>query len=157
MADLETRAGLSAWEGRPVRWAACLSAAGHDVLAFARLLPAPVPAEPAADATLVELLPSQMTVVQMYLALVRAGQTRVAPADGLAEQVRDAVHDRVAGRWRLCLTRPQMESVAYALWLRQVTGAAGEARRFARDYGIVHVPGSDEEVPVVAHGPHACL
>ncbi|MFJ3800023.1 DUF6417 family protein [Streptomyces sp. NPDC090088] len=136
----ETRAELSAWEQRPVRWAARLPAASHDVLAFARLLPDPAPPKPPADARPVQLLPSQMMVVQMYLALVRAGQTKTVPADGLAEQVRDAVRDRVAGRWRLCLTRPQMESVAYALWLRQVTGAAGEARRFARDYGIFHDP-----------------
>ncbi|MFF7987932.1 hypothetical protein ACFZDK_54500 [Streptomyces sp. NPDC007901] len=36
VADRETRAELSAWQGRPVRWAVRLSAIGHDVIAFAR-------------------------------------------------------------------------------------------------------------------------
>ncbi|MER7178562.1 DUF6417 family protein [Streptomyces hyaluromycini] len=150
LADRETRAELSAWEGRPVRWAARLPAAGHDVFAFAQLLPGPASPVPAADAQMVELLPSQMMVVQMYLALVRAGQTKVMPAEGLAEQARDAVHDRPAARWRLYLTQTQMESVAYALWLRQITGSAAEARRFARDYGTVHAPG-----PAVGRSPAA--
>jgi hypothetical protein len=113
-------------------------------LAFARALPDPAPPPPAAGAQLVELLPSQMTVVQMYLTLARAGETKALPAEGLVEQVRDAVHDRAAWRWRLRLTPGQMGSVAYALWLRQVTGSAAEARRFARDYGHCHVVGCVE-------------
>ncbi|MGW7546787.1 DUF6417 family protein [Streptomyces sp. NPDC054770] len=46
------------------------------------------------------------------------------------------MHDRVAWRWRLYLTAVQMQSVAYLLWLRQVTGSAAEVRRFSRDYDI---------------------
>ncbi|MFI6245171.1 DUF6417 family protein [Streptomyces sp. NPDC051016] len=148
IANRETRAELSAWEGRPVRWAARLSGAGHDVLAFARLLPDPAPPAPAPAAQMVELLPSQMTAVRMYCALVRADQAKVPSAQGLAELVRDAVYDRAAGRWRLHLTTAQLESVAYALWLRQVTGSAGEARRFTRDYGIEPVaPRNGEASP----------
>lgn len=67
----------------------------------------------------VQLLPSQMPVVQMYLALVWARQMKTAPADGRAEQVRDAVYDRLAGRWRLCLTWPRME------WVARVVAAPG--------------------------------
>ncbi|MFF7987572.1 hypothetical protein ACFZDK_52435 [Streptomyces sp. NPDC007901] len=99
VADRETRAELSAWEGRPVRWVVRLSAVGHDVIAFARLQPARAPSEPAGDAPLVELLPSQMAVMQVYIGLFRAGEISVRPAEGLAEQVRDAVHDRGASRW----------------------------------------------------------
>ena len=91
VADRETRAELSAWEGRPVRWAVRLSEIGRDVIAFARSQPAPAPPEPSADARLVELLPSQMAVLQMYIGLLRAGEISARSAEGLAEQVRDAV------------------------------------------------------------------
>ncbi|MFF1545014.1 DUF6417 family protein [Streptomyces sp. NPDC058291] len=62
------------------------------------------------------------------------------PAEGLAERVRTAVHDRGAGRWRLMLTQEQMESVAYGFWLHRLTGSAAEANRFHRDYGVLHSP-----------------
>ncbi|MEV5842230.1 DUF6417 family protein [Streptomyces sp. NPDC051985] len=149
VADRETRAELSAWEGRPVRWAVRLSAIGHDVIAFARSQPAPARSEPAADARVVELLPSQMVVMQMYIGLFRAGEISVQPAEGLAEQVRDAVHDRGAGRWRLHLTAVQMRSVAYAFWLHQMTGSAAGARRFSRDYGLAYRP----DAPAAQTGP----
>ncbi|MFF7987931.1 DUF6417 family protein [Streptomyces sp. NPDC007901] len=89
---------------------------------------------------MVELLPSQMAVMQIYIGLFRAGEISVRPAEGLAEQVRDAVHDRGAGRWRLHLTAEQMRSVAYAFWLHQMTGSTAGARRFSRDYGLAYRP-----------------
>ncbi|MER6560561.1 DUF6417 family protein [Streptomyces sp. NPDC001027] len=138
-ADRETRAELSAWEGRAVRWAVRLSAAGHDLLAYARTRPAPASSGPGPRERLVELLPSQMAALRVFVAL--AGQLRQPPAPGLAEQVRAAVHDRSAGRWQLCLTREQMESVAYGFWLHRLTGSALEANRFGRDYAVMHRPG----------------
>ncbi|XES01337.1 DUF6417 family protein [Streptomyces sp. S1D4-11] len=40
-----------------------------------------------------------------------------------------------------------MESVAYGLWLRRMTGSAAEANRFGREYSVVHDPvrASDED------------
>jgi hypothetical protein len=140
-ADRETRAELSAWEGRPVRWAARVSAAGHDLLAYARSRPAPTRPTPARGVTPVELLPSQMTALRVFVGL--ADQLTTPPAQGLAEQVRTAVHDRGAGRWRLMLTQEQMQSVAYGFWLHRLTGSAAESNRFERDYGIVHIPETD--------------
>ncbi len=137
-ADRETRAALSAWEGRPVHWAVRLSVAGHDLLAYARTRPAPASCGPGPRERLVELLPSQMAALRVFVAL--AGQLRTPPAAGLAEQVRAAVHDRGAGRWRLCLTGEQMESVAYGFWLHRLTGSALEANRFSRDYAVTHRP-----------------
>lgn len=98
-ADRETRAELSAWEGRPVRWAGQLSPAGHDLLAYARSRPAPTPAAAKRGTTPVDLLPSQMAALKVFVSL--AGQLTTPPAEGLAERVRTAVHDRAAGRWRL--------------------------------------------------------
>ncbi|MFE5375193.1 DUF6417 family protein [Streptomyces mirabilis] len=45
------------------------------------------------------------------------------------------------------LTEKQMESVAYGLSLRWMTGSAAEANCFGREYGVVYSParGSDEE------------
>ncbi|MEU1516242.1 DUF6417 family protein [Streptomyces sp. NPDC005811] len=86
-----------------------------------------------------ELLPSQMAALRVFVAL--AGQLRTPPAPGLAEQVRVAVFNRGAGRWQLCLTRPQMESVAYGFWLHRLTGSASEANRFSREYAVAHHPG----------------
>ncbi|MEH0589795.1 DUF6417 family protein [Streptomyces sp. B21-106] len=137
-ADRETRAELSAWEGRPVRWAGQLSAAGHDLLAYARTRPTPAPPAPEPGATPVDLLPSQMAALRVFVGL--SDQLRVPVAQGLAERVRTAVHDRGAGRWRLMLTREQMESVAYGFWLHRLTGSAGEANRFNRDYSILYSP-----------------
>ncbi|MEU5075996.1 hypothetical protein AB0G76_31215 [Streptomyces asoensis] len=55
--DRETLAELSAWEGRPVRWAGQLSAAGHDLLAYERARPAPAPSVPEPGRTPVEPTP----------------------------------------------------------------------------------------------------
>ncbi|WP_435896846.1 DUF6417 family protein [Streptomyces griseosporeus] len=54
----------------------------------------------------------------------------LAPAAGLGVQVRAAVHDRELGRWLLCLTGEQMDSVAYGLWLHGMTRSVAEANRF---------------------------
>ncbi|MFF3208383.1 DUF6417 family protein [Streptomyces sp. NPDC002962] len=139
--DRETLAELSAWEGRPVRWAGQLSAAGHDLFAYARARPAPAPSAPEPGRTPVDLLPSQMAALRVFVSL--ADQLTTPLSEGLAERVRTAVHDRGAGRWRLMLTREQMESVAYGFWLHRLSGSAAEGNRFNRDYGLLHRPATD--------------
>ncbi|MEU2740111.1 DUF6417 family protein [Streptomyces sp. NPDC007095] len=48
---------------------------------------------------------------------------------------------------------PQMESVAYGLWLHRMTGSAAEANRFGREYGVVHSPArASDEGPPAADG-----
>ncbi|MEU3619809.1 DUF6417 family protein [Streptomyces sp. NPDC006872] len=140
-AGRETRAELSAWEGRPVRWAVRLTAAGHDLLAYAGVRPAPTPCAPEPGQQLVELAPSQMAALRLFVGL--AGQLKSPPEAGLSGQVRAAVHDRGARRWRLHLTPAQMESVAYGFWLHRLTGSVAEANRFGRDYGVLYVPDSE--------------
>ncbi|MEU3611557.1 DUF6417 family protein [Streptomyces sp. NPDC006872] len=137
-ADRETRAELSAWEGRPVRWAVRVSTAGHDLLLYHRVRPLPTPVVPGPGQRLVELLPSQMTALRLFVSL--ADQLRTPLAEGLAAQTRTAVHDAGAGRWRLSLTTEQMESMAYGFWLHKMTGSSGEANRFSRAYGVLHQP-----------------
>ncbi|WP_329536698.1 DUF6417 family protein (plasmid) [Streptomyces sp. NBC_01450] len=107
----EDRAELSVLEGRPVRWAARLTPYGHDTLAYVQSRPRPesTPAETDSDRQVVELIPSQMAALRVFVGLT--GQLRVAPADGLAEQVRTASCDHGIKRWRLYLTQEQMESV----------------------------------------------
>ncbi|WP_405933631.1 DUF6417 family protein [Streptomyces sp. NBC_00827] len=146
LAGREVRAELSAWEGRPVRWAARLTLYGHGTLAYAQARPqlAPPPSGRDADRRLVELIPSQMTALRLFVQL--AGRPRVPPADGLVEEVRAASCDHGIKRWRLYLTQEQIESVAYGLWLHRMTGSAAEANRFGREYGVVHHPGP-EDVP----------
>ncbi|WP_240364011.1 DUF6417 family protein [Streptomyces sp. RLB3-6] len=144
LADREDRAELSALEGRPVWWAARLTPYGHDTLAYAqsRPRPEPTPGEVAPDRQLVELIPSQMAVLRVFVTL--SGQLRVPPAEGLAEQVRTASCDHGIKRWQLHLTQEQMKSVAYGFWLHRMTGSAAEANRFAREYGVVHSHSSAE-------------
>ncbi|MFJ4622328.1 DUF6417 family protein [Streptomyces sp. NPDC088812] len=153
MADRETRAALSAWEGRPVYWAARLSAAGRDLLLYIRVRPAPsrAPVPPGRGRQVVELLPSQMDALRVFVGL--ADRLAVPPADGLAEQVRTAAYDRGAGRWRLLLTQDQMDSVAYAFWLHRLSGSAAEANRFGRDYGLTHQPRTQPLHPSQDPGP----
>ncbi|MFD9395161.1 DUF6417 family protein [Streptomyces sp. NPDC060000] len=131
-AGRETRAESSAWEGRPVRWAVGLSAAGHDLLAYAGVRPAPTACEPGPGPgrRLVELAPSRMVALRVFVGL--AGRLESPPARGLAEQVRTAVYDRGARRWQLHLTQEWMESAAYGFWLHRLTGSAAEASRFDR-------------------------
>ncbi|MGW4983688.1 DUF6417 family protein [Streptomyces mirabilis] len=140
LACREDRAELSALEGRPVRWAARLTPYGHDTLAYgcARPRAEPPPGEAASERQLVELIPSQMAALRVFVGL--ADQLRVPLADGLAEQVRTASCDHGIKRWRLHLTQEQMGSVAYGLWLHRMTGSAAEANRFGREYGVVHSP-----------------
>ncbi|MEU1568529.1 DUF6417 family protein [Streptomyces mirabilis] len=140
LASPENRAELSALEGRPVRWAARLTSYGHDTLAYGQARPRAENSllEAGPDRRLVELIPSQMTALRVFVGLT--GRLRVAPADGLAEQLRAAACDHGIKRWRLYLTQEQMESVAYGLWLHRKTGSAAEANRFVREYGVVHNP-----------------
>ncbi|WP_406349786.1 DUF6417 family protein [Streptomyces sp. NBC_00658] len=146
LAGREDRAELSAWEGHPVRWAARLTLYGHDTLTYAQSRPQPTPSPGATDPDqrLVELIPSQMMALRLFVQL--AGQLRVPPAEGLADQVRTARCNHGTKRWRLYLTREQIESVAYGFWLHRMTGAAGEANRFGREYGIVYRPGLQDTV-----------
>ncbi|MFG2261191.1 DUF6417 family protein [Streptomyces mirabilis] len=153
LAGREDRAELSALEGRPVRWAARLTSYGHDTLAYGCSRPRaePLPGGEEADRQLVELIPSQMAALRVFVGL--ADQLRVPPADGLAGQVGAASCDHGIKRWRLYLTPEQMESVAYGLWLHQMTGSAAEANRFAREYGVVHSPAqASGEGPPAADG-----
>ncbi|MER5659888.1 DUF6417 family protein [Streptomyces mirabilis] len=76
--------------------------------------------EAAPDRHLVELIPSQMAALCVFVGLT--DRLRVPPADGLAEQIRAASCDHGINRWRLYLTQEQMESVAYGLWLHRMTG-----------------------------------
>ncbi|WP_307822368.1 DUF6417 family protein [Streptomyces asoensis] len=153
-ADRETRAELSAWEGRPVRWAVCLSATGHDLLAYAGVRPSPAACKPELESgqRLVELAPSQMAALRVFVAL--AGQLRMPPAQGLAEQVRTAAYDRGGRRWQLHLTQNQMMSVAYGFWLHRLSGSAAEANRFHRDYDVLYRP-SMEPATTYTHPSHA--
>ncbi|MFF2134068.1 DUF6417 family protein, partial [Streptomyces olivochromogenes] len=140
LASREDRAELSALEGRPVRWAARLTPYGHDTLTYGHSRPRaePPPGEAGPDLQLVELIPSQMAALRVFVGLT--DRLRMPPADGLAAQVRAASCDHGIKRWQLYLTQAQMESVAYGLWLHRMTGSAAEANRFGREYGVVHDP-----------------
>ncbi|MFE2669258.1 DUF6417 family protein [Streptomyces mirabilis] len=152
LACREDRAELSALEGRPVRWAARVTPYGHDTLTYGQSRPRAdsTPAETDPDRQLVELIPSQMAALRVFVGL--AGGLRVPPAEGLAEQVRAASCDHGIKRWRLYLTPEQMESVAYGLWLHRMTGSAAEANRFVREYGVVHSPARASNNPSVSGG-----
>ncbi|MFF2519019.1 DUF6417 family protein [Streptomyces sp. NPDC058086] len=147
LASREDRAELSALEGRPVRWAARPTPYGHDTLTYGCSRPRaePPPGEQEADRQAVELIPSQMAALRVFVGLT--GQLQVPPVDGLAEQVRSASCDHGIKRWRLYLTLEQMESVAYGLWLHRMTGSAAEANRFGREYGVVHSPARASDNP----------
>ncbi|MGW1169118.1 DUF6417 family protein [Streptomyces sp. NPDC002550] len=133
LADRETRAELSAYEDRPVRWAARLSPHGHDALTYADADPTPERQQlPAGGERLVELYRAELEALSLYIHL--GERLRVPPAEGLAQKVRTA---RQLGRhWRLFLNAAQIESVAYAFYLRSLSGSATEANRFAREYGV---------------------
>ncbi|WP_331733177.1 DUF6417 family protein (plasmid) [Streptomyces sp. NBC_00080] len=138
-ADRDDRAALSAWEGRAVRWAARLTAPGHDLLLYSRFRLQPAEGAPGPALQRVELIPSQMTALRLFVAL--ADQLRVRPAVGLAEQVHTARRDPAVNRYVLHLSAEQMKCVAYAFWLHRMSRSALEANRFTRDYGITHLPG----------------
>ena len=135
LAGREVRAELSAWEGRPVLWAARLSPCGHDLLIYADVSPAPAPQHKPADGdTLVELRPAEMDALRVYVST--GALVRVQSAEGLAQRARAAGFDRPANRWTLCLTEEQLESVVYALYVRSMSGSTTEANRFCRTYGL---------------------
>ncbi|MGV9625420.1 DUF6417 family protein [Streptomyces sp. NPDC003487] len=136
LADREIRAELSAHEGRPVLWAARLSDQGHDVLTYLDASPDPTPSRtpPAAEERVIELRPAQMDALRVYANV--APVLRVPPADGLVERVRTAYFDRPGNRWRMTLTTAQIDSVAYAFYLRALSGSVAEANWFAREYGV---------------------
>ncbi|MEV0844352.1 DUF6417 family protein [Streptomyces sp. NPDC049954] len=142
LAGPEVRAELSvAHAGRPVLWAARLTGQGHDAVAYAEASEAPLPRaethEAGADEEVVELRPTAMDVLRVF---VRLGpELRVPPAEGLAERVRTAFFDRSANCWTLCLNSGQMQSAAYAFHLHALalSGTVTEANRFAREHGFI--------------------
>jgi hypothetical protein len=140
LADRETRAELSAHEGRAIRWAARLTPYGGDarVYARARPVPEPDPEEPATGEQLVKLRPAQMDALRVFISV--ADKLATPPAEGLAERIRTAGFSRVDNRWCLYLTEEQVESAAYGLYLHMLGGSSAEANRFARDYGVAYRP-----------------
>ncbi|MEV6532825.1 DUF6417 family protein [Streptomyces sp. NPDC051639] len=141
LAGREDRAELSVLEGRPVRWAARLTPHGRDALTYGRLRPRADrrPVE-AAVGRVVELIPSQMVALRMFISLT--GQLQVPLAAGLAEKVRTATCDHGIKRWRIHLTEDQIASAAYGFWLHRMTGSAAEANRFTREYDATYSPPS---------------
>ncbi|MEU1519018.1 DUF6417 family protein [Streptomyces sp. NPDC005811] len=139
LADREERAALSAWEGRPVRWAARLAPPGHDLLLYTCARPRQMThAEAEPGRRRVELCLSQMAV--LLLAVSLADRLQQPLAEGLADEVRAARCDHLVKRWVLHLTEDQLASVAYMFWLHKTTGSAAEANRFTRDTGITYQP-----------------
>ncbi|MFF8024833.1 hypothetical protein ACFZDJ_27790 [Streptomyces sp. NPDC007896] len=71
LACREDRAELSALEGRPVRWAARPTPYGHDTLAYGQSRPRaePPPGGEEANRQLVELIPSQMAALRVFVGL----------------------------------------------------------------------------------------
>lgn len=86
----------------------------------------------------VELRPSEMEALRAYIRI--AALLRVPPAEGLAERVRTAYFDWPGNRWSLRLNAEQIESVAYAFYLRSMGGSVTEAIRFGRAYGVAFHP-----------------
>ncbi|MFF9819411.1 DUF6417 family protein [Streptomyces sp. NPDC014006] len=75
-----------------------------------------------------------MDALRVYANL--ASVLRIPPAEGLVERVRTAYFDRPGNRWRMTLTTEQIDSVAYAFYLRALSGSVAEANWFAREYGV---------------------
>ncbi len=121
----------------PPQWAARLTPEGHDTLvhfpARQATSPSPRPAhETPETAREVELRPTAMEAVRLYLSL--ADDLRRRPVPGLADAVRAAQRADSGSGWRLYLTGPQMDSVAYALWLEARARSAGPTHRLAQKY-----------------------
>ncbi|MFE2970401.1 hypothetical protein ACFXKC_43500 [Streptomyces sp. NPDC059340] len=76
-----------------MRWAARLTPYGHDTLVYGQSRPRAEPpsGEAAPDRQPVELIPSRMAVLRVFVGLT--GRLRVPPADGQKEQVRTASCD----------------------------------------------------------------
>ncbi|MGW2426254.1 DUF6417 family protein [Streptomyces sp. NPDC001709] len=132
------RAELSVCEGGPVVWAARLTGHGRDALVYTEAGRAPDrrPVGPAGGEQLVELRRSEMDALRLYVHL--GARLRVTRAEGLEEKVRTAC--QLGSRWVLYLNEEQIESVAYAFYLRSVGGFGAEANRFGREYGITFRP-----------------
>jgi hypothetical protein len=147
LADQAARAELSALSSRPVPWAARLTPYGRDALVYARALPLPEsePDEPAPGEQHVHLRPAQMDALRRFVSL--AAELAAPPAEGLAERVRAAYFSRTDNRWLLCLTRQQITSVAYGLYLHGNTCSEAERYRFARDYNVIFRPCPETGVP----------
>ncbi len=160
LADREERAALSAWEGRPVRWAARLAPPGHDLLLYHRNRPRQTaPAGTESGRQRVELCLSQMAALLQAVSL--ADQLQQPLTDGLADRVRAARCDHLVKRWVLRLTSDQVDCVAYIFWLHKMTGSASEANRFTRDTGITYEPtpaprtAVPQSVPILHRGQTA--
>ncbi|MGV9902406.1 DUF6417 family protein [Streptomyces sp. NPDC003388] len=81
---------------------------------------------------MIELRPSEMDLLRVY---VRIGALlRAPPADGLVERG-CAYFDRPGNRWLLRLNAEQIESVAYAFYLRSMGGSVTEPNPCGRPYG----------------------
>ncbi|MGW3177476.1 DUF6417 family protein [Streptomyces sp. NPDC001153] len=132
LADRETRAELSVYEGGPVVWAARLTGHGRDALVYTEDALDRRPLGLAHGERLVELRRSEMDAVRLYVYL--DARLCVPPADGLEEKVRTA--RQLGNRWVVYLNEEQVASVAYAFYLRSVGGSGAEANRFARAYGV---------------------
>ncbi|CAM5312004.1 DUF6417 family protein [Streptomyces abikoensis] len=140
MADADT---LNQLGPGPAHWAARLTPEGHDTLVYlpARrsTTPSPRPAHEIPEGTReVELLPAALEAVRLYLSL--AGDLHRAPAPGLAEAVRAAQRADTGTGWRLNVTAPQADSIAYALWLEARAHSMGPANRFARQHDSQYKP-----------------
>ncbi|WP_433455248.1 DUF6417 family protein [Streptomyces sp. CA-142005] len=138
LADRDMRAELSAYEGRPVAWAARLTGHGRDGLAYTEASPAPNrrPDGPVDGEQVVELRRSEMDALRLYVHL--GARLRKPPADGLEEKVRTT--RRLGNLWILHLNEEQIESVAYAFYVRSVGGSTAEANRFGREHGVTFRP-----------------
>ncbi|MEU3844111.1 DUF6417 family protein [Streptomyces sp. NPDC028635] len=102
---------------------------------------------------MIELRPAQMDALRVYTNL--ALDLRVPPADGLIERVHTAYFDRPGNRWRMTLTRAQTDSVAYAFYLRALTGSVVGANWFAREYGVTYRADSATGRPGAVPRPQA--
>ncbi|MGW1908204.1 DUF6417 family protein [Streptomyces cinnamoneus] len=58
----------------------------------------------------------------------------------MAEAVRTAHRAAQGSGWRLHVTTPQLESIAYALWLEARAHSVDSANRLARESGVRHDP-----------------
>ncbi|MGI5526835.1 DUF6417 family protein [Streptomyces syringium] len=142
MADADTLLQL---RPGPSQWAARLTPEGHDTLVYlpARRsnTPSPRPRHPGPEATReVQLRPKALEAVRLYLAL--ESDLRQPPAHGLDDAVHAAQRADTGSGWLLHLTEPQVDSVAYALWLEARAHSVGPANRFARECGSKYKPRS---------------
>lgn len=149
-ADLSERAELSAYAGRPVVWAARPSSEGLDILLYTEARTHPSPQQPPSPEPEpghkeVALLPSEMTMLHLFLSL--GGCLRHPPAAGLDEAVRRAEFRKESNRWLLHVTDAQIASIAYAFYLEGHRGHVTAANRFSRNYGITYRPGTGAPTP----------